>query len=37
VKDCGKTVAISVKDTGIGIQEDKLEMILKGSSRWITF
>jgi len=29
VKDCGKTVAISVKDTGIGIQEDKLEMIFE--------
>ncbi|RXE59546.1 hybrid sensor histidine kinase/response regulator [Acetivibrio mesophilus] len=29
VKDCGMTVAISVKDTGIGISEDKLEVIFE--------
>lgn len=29
VKDCGKTAQISVKDTGIGITEDKLEVIFE--------
>jgi len=37
VKDCGKTVANKCERYRNRIQEDKLEMILKGSSRWITF